>query len=211
MQTLIRSLLVVVGLGLYAVSNAADVAATAVTDSGRKVILYKDGTWKDAPAVSSTVPGTVPKSSTEKASEPKGLLTVWFDPKKWSKLPESKQLSTAASLSFIHKNGEGYAMVIAERIPAPLETLKTVALDNAKKVAPDAKVVVDQKQNINGTDVTVMDIAGTIQGIPFRYHGVYWTGEKGSVQVITYTSQNIFDEYKADFDTFLGGVVLATK
>ena len=90
----------------------------------------------------------------------------------------------------------------------PLETLKKIAIENARKVAPDAEVVLDEERQISGTPATIMGITGTIDGIPFRYHSFYWTGEKGSVQVITYTSQNLFEEYVDDFNDLLNGIEL---
>ena len=102
---------------------------------------------------------------------------------------------------------EKYAEIGINPLDA-LETLKKIAVDNARNVAPDAEVVLDEERRINGNTASIMGITGTIDGIPFRYHSFYWTGEKGCVQVITYTSQNLFAEYHDDFNDLLSGIVL---
>jgi hypothetical protein len=53
-----------------------------------------------------------------------------------------------------------------------------------------------------------MQITGTAQGIPFHYYGYYYTGKLGSVQVITYTGESLFEEYKPEFDELLNGLEL---
>jgi len=51
-------------------------------------------------------------------------------------------------------------------------------------------------------------IEGTIQSIPFKYYGYYWSGKSGTVQFLTYTAQNLFDEALPDFSELLNGFVV---
>jgi len=99
-------------------------------------------------------------------------------------------------------------MAIIERISMPISTLKGIALENAKKVAPDAKVAFEEERVANGVKILAMHIEGTIQGISFTYYGYYWTGKAESLQVITYTGQNLFSEFESDFTKLLNGVVI---
>jgi hypothetical protein len=50
-----------------------------------------------------------------------------------------------------------------------------------------------------------LKLTGTIQTIPFVYYGYYYGGTEGTLQAICYTSANVFDEFKPDFDDFLNG------
>ncbi len=182
----------------------------ATTQDGRTVMLHSDGTWellsKNAPADNKV---KTPPRATKKVSDPKGILELWYIPAKWIVLNKPERLSPDASFALIHKTKDAYAIGIVERISMPLKTLKNIAIDNAKNVAPDAKVVLDEERQINGVNASIMDIEGTIDGIPFRYHSYYWTGKEGSIQVITYTAQNLFEEYHDDFDDLLNGIVLS--
>ena len=60
---------------------------------------------------------------------------------------------------------------------------------------------------MNGTPVTCMEITGTTQGIPFHYFGYYYSGKGGSIQVITYTGESLFEQYRTDFQELLNGFV----
>ncbi|MGD2272243.1 MAG: hypothetical protein PVI06_17715 [Desulfobacterales bacterium] len=189
--------------------SAYGLSMRAKTEDGRTVILNADGTWKFAEKkdVAKKAFGK-PPGANKTVSDPRGFVELWYTPSKWIVYPKPERLSPDASFALIHQTKDAYVIGIVERISMPLETLKSIAVENAKNVAADAKVVLDEERQINGVNAAVMDIEGTIDGIPFRYHSYYWTGKEGSIQVITYTSQNLFQEYHADFDELLSGIVL---
>jgi hypothetical protein len=56
-----------------------------------------------------------------------------------------------------------------------------------------------------------LQIRGTIQSIPFVYLGYYYSGQEGSIQLLTYTASNLFDEYRHDFQELLDGFVVASR
>jgi hypothetical protein len=209
-------LTILIGFFIFACGSSADGdSLRAKTQDGRTVILHADGTWKfykdetaEAPGAPSDSKVKAPSRATQKVSDSRGLVDLWYAPDKWTAYPKPEKLSPDASFALIHKTKDAYALGIIERISMPLETLKKIAVDNAKTVAPDAEVVLDEARQINGNSAAIMGIAGTIDGIPFRYHSFYWTGAKGSVQVITYTSQNLFAEYIDDFNDLLNGIEL---
>src|ERR1043166_4250800 len=111
----------------------------ATTASGRIVLLYPDGTWKYAPpAVNLPMSGrTRPSTATEHIDLARGRAALYFDPSKW-KVTKSEE---AGQMTLSHTNGDGYALVLAERIQVSLGGLRKIALDNAKDAAPDARIV----------------------------------------------------------------------
>jgi hypothetical protein len=48
---------------------------------------------------------------------------------------------------------------------------------------------------------------GTMKGIKFTYFGYYYSNAEGTVQFITYTSQNLLDKYKESIEELLNGLV----
>lgn len=194
----------VMALLLLSLSGVALSQEQATTTSGRIVILNPDGTWKyqqpgSAPA-RPTGGHLRPAAATEKLELSRNKCTVWFNPKIW-KLGKTE----AGKTTFEHTDGDGYAMVIAERIEMSPEALRSMALEKATQAAPDAKITFEEKRSVNGSDVMCRQIKGTIQSIPFEYYGYYYTGKEGTIQVITYTAQNLFSEYEKDFVDFLDG------
>lgn len=182
---------------------------SATTEDGRKVILEKDGSWKFYSATKSSPTDTggsyqKPEESTTvfKAKGDKFLL--WFNPLKW----QQKKSDDSDKPTFVHKDGDIYAMVIAERFTMAPEALKELAIKNALNVAPDTKVVHEESRIVNGKKVLCMRMDGTIDGVQFSYYGYYYAGKAGIVQLLTYTSQNLFSEYESEMTAFLNGLVI---
>jgi hypothetical protein len=171
------------------------------------VLLYPDGTWKLDTAqrvgTSARGPHTKPASATASLEILKEAR-LSYDPNKWRR----EETSTAGRQVLRHANGDGYVMVVAERLQVPMATFKEIVLNNAKSGAPDAKLVAEDVREVNGVPVTCMEITGTARGILFHYYGYYHTGKLGSIQVIAYTGESLFEEYKPDFDELLNGLEL---
>ena len=203
----ISTLLAFLALGTIHVSAQE----RATTESGRKVILNPNGTWQpESKKESSSNTGVGfkrPETSTEKLTFNRGTISVYFNPNIWKK--KSQEEPNRVQLQ--HKDGDGYALILAERMELPIDALKNLALTNAKNAAPDAHITLDEKRRVNGVDVTVLQIKGTIQGIPFIYYGYYYAGKDGCIQILNYTAQNLFDDYKADFLDFLNGFTVEPK
>ena len=184
----------------------------ATTSDGRIVILNPDGTWKfKKQEVSAEGHRNLvkPAGSTKVITSKKGFCELWYNPETWTAQFGSK--TDVAEFKLAHSSGDAYAMAIVERIQMPLASLRKIALDNAKASAPDAKITLEEERTVNGVKFLVLQIEGTIEGTPFKYYGYYWSGKAGTLQVITYTGQNIFDEMAKDFTTLLNGLVITKK
>ena len=98
-------------------------------------------------------------------------------------------------------------MNITEKVEVPLEALKYNANENGRAVAPDLKIVKEEYRTVNGTKVLLIQMNGTTQGIKFSYFGYYYSNSNGTIQFVTYTSQNLLDTYENDCEELLNGIV----
>ncbi|HEY2294905.1 MAG TPA: hypothetical protein VGM86_29730 [Thermoanaerobaculia bacterium] len=177
----------------------------ATTESGKKILVFPDGTWKpDTEKPAPAGPTSVPAGSTTKLAFNHGKSALFYNPKKWKVEKEEE----AGRTSLEHTEGDGYAILISERVEIPLEGLKKIALSNAKEAAPDAEIIFEDKRKVNGKDILVLKLKGTISELPFFYYGYYYSGKEGTIQALTYTAQNLFDEFKPDFEELLNGLVV---
>jgi Putative bacterial sensory transduction regulator len=129
-------------------------------------------------------------------------LRVRFDPRKWT----STEAGDTGRFSLKHKAGDGYGLVIVERVPIPLDSFPAIALENAKKADPNAKITLQEKRKVNGLDVWFLKMEAVVKGIPLSYRGYYYGGEKGAVQLLTFTSSGLLGEYESDFLALLNGL-----
>lgn len=185
----------------------------AVTDTGQEVLLYSDGTYsyvnkEDAAAVEiPTNPGTF--SRNEQASfllKSKRLdVGFWLDPKLWT-FGESQD-NPDAEYEIALKGEDLYGVIITEKIEVPLETLKNIALENARQIAPDIKVVQQEYRMVNGQKVLYLELHGTMDGMKIAYFGYFYSGSSGTVQFITFTAQNLIEEYMEVSQQLINGLV----
>ena len=204
----------VISLLFVSLSIMCTAQIKAVTEHGDEVILRTDGTWPyaDSKAEKATKIDTSHISfiKNEKASflvkSNKLSCGVYIDPKKWSF--SKNKTDDASEIGFTLKEKDGYGMLITEKIEIPFETLKAAALSNAKDVAPDVSIVKEEYRKVNDRFVLMLQMAGTLSGIRFMYFGYYYSSPNGTVQLITYTSSNLFKDYADDLEEFLNGFVI---
>ena len=177
----------------------------ARTESGKEVILLPDGTWKYAPEPTKDAPRVVnkPVGATTLYKAPRGSFGIWYDDTKWLL---KKEPDDSGRVQFKLKRGDAYALILIEEIGIPLATLKEAAFENAKAAAPDARIIFEESRTVNKQEVLCMKIDGTVKGIPFRYYGYYYGGKQGSIQLLTFTGQEIFAKYEQDLTEFLNGL-----
>ena len=182
-----------------------------VTEEGDVVILNSDGTWfyensklaHKAKLKSNNSIFTKPSKSNFVIKSKKNSSTFSINTKKW----RFKKISgdSAKEYSFDFKTGDLYGMAITEQIKIDIEELVDIAFENAKEVAPDAKVVKKEYRTVNGVKVIYMELTGTIQSVKFKYLGYYYSDSSGSTQYLTYTGEDLVHKYKSDIDDFLNG------
>lgn len=144
---------------------------------------------------------TTPRAATQDIDLLNGRAVVSYDPAKWK---ETKSTDPGRR-NFSHSSGDGYASIISERIEIPVDKLRDIALSNARQAAPDVRIIEEQKRRVNSTDVLLLRMEGSTTGIKFTYLGYYYGGPIGTIQVITWTGQNIFKDYRTEFEEFLNG------
>lgn len=185
----------------------------AVTETGEEVILYDDGTWQYQnedlmlEKEISTNPNKFVKD--EKSTfllKSKNLnVSFYLNPKTWSfKKPVD---NPDAEYELQLKGEDLYGLIISEKVEIPYEALRSIAVENAKSIAPDLRIVKEEYRTVNGLKILLIQMNGTMQGIKISYYGYYYSNPKGTVQFLTYTSQNLLDSYMPEIENLLNGIV----
>ena len=186
----------------------------AVTQSGETVLLFENNTWKyendslnkQVEVVVNPTPFTKSAEATFQLKSKKNMFSFWLNPKKWE--VKSKLTNEAAEFQLQWKGGDIYVMILNEKIEIPLESLKDVALENARSVAPDIQITKEEYRTVNGKKILLLQMTGTIQKIKFTYYSYYYSDSKGTTQFITYSSDQIMKERINEVEILLNGLVV---
>ena len=183
----------------------------ATTEDGRAVLLNPNGSWRYSEDSEASAREGVdfpqffkPKSATALLKGKRVKYGLWYDRSKW--LPDQDIDNASAEYELTHVEGDRYVVIIPERLQIPLETLKIAAIANAKKAAPDTRIPFEEKRIVNGKEILCLRMDATIQGIPVSYINYYYSGKAGAVQLMTYTGQNLIEEYQSDMMDLLNGL-----
>lgn len=186
----------------------------AVTQSGETVLLFDDNTWKfendslnkKVEVVINPTPFAKSAEATFQLKSKKNMFGFWLNPKKWE--VKSKITNDAAEFQLQWKGGDIYGMILNEKIEIPLESLRDVAVENARSAAPDIQVTKEEYRTVNGKKVLLLQMTGTIQKIKFTYYSYYYSDSKGTTQFITYSSDQIMKEKIKEVEILLNGLVI---
>jgi hypothetical protein len=194
---------------LFAFEAGAQV--TAITEEGRAVILFTDGTWRylnDSVKVSTLDLSyyTVPENSTSLVKGKETRYELWYNADRWNLLPDTVYENSEYALEF--HTGELIAMMIAERMQVPLSRIKEAAIASFKKEGSECRISEEQKIMVNNTEGLLLKIDALVDGIPVSYLNGYFSTREGTFQLITYTAYNLFDSHRKDMIGLISGFVL---
>jgi hypothetical protein len=200
---------------LLTLSISAFSAQKAITDDGQVVILNSDRTWQFENSKANASPNaslnskkfTKTGSQSFKVKASPTSMGVYIDPEKWS---FSKDKDHSNRLSFRSKNSANsdlYGVLIPEAIEIEIEALAEIALDNARDIAPDTKIVTKEYRIVNGSKILYMEMEGTTKSIKFKYVGYYGSNKSGTVQLIVYSASSIINAKLPEIEEFLNGFV----
>jgi uncharacterized protein YcfL len=128
---------------------------------------------------------------------------IEYDSDTWN-VPKNTNLSIYSDYSFVHKDKDVYAIILSERIEVPLDSLEEIVVENAQNVSDEpVEVVQSETVEVNGKTMKAIKINAKIQGVDFSYYNYVYGGKEGTVQLITYTSKNLFDQYEKDMKNLL--------
>jgi hypothetical protein len=197
---------------LFAFQAGAQV--TAITEEGKAVLLFSNGTWRylnDSVRVSTLdLPHfAVPGKSTTLVKGKESRYELWYDAEKWKLLPDTVYKNSEYALEFY--NGELIAMMITERMQVPLATIKEAAIGSFKKEGSECRIAEEQKIMVNGTEGLLLKIDALVDDIPVSYLNAYFSTREGTFQLITYTAYNLFDHHRNDMMEMISGFVLTEQ
>ena len=141
-------------------SNATKASSDPVTEGSPTV--ERTTSLAGATPSSQLRPYTKSPSAKKRIKTPVGDFALWVDETKW----KQDKVDTAGVLQFSNVNGEAWARAITERIGIPTNGLREIALINAKKADPNAKITFEDERIVNGPQVLALQIVGTTKGIP---------------------------------------------
>ncbi|MCW9012208.1 MAG: hypothetical protein OQL06_00380 [Gammaproteobacteria bacterium] len=203
-----KGILAITVLLLLALPAVEALEATgAITDEGKRVVLFPDGSWVYKP--DGAGPSSIKKPHSNQLGNVieggNGSYSIRFNEQKWRQI---EKLSDAAEYSLQHKNADAYALIIYENATIKLDQLKQAVLNNTRQAASDIKVIHHRRLYTNGKEIMVMKYNATVDNIPLTYYGYFASGRWGVLQFLSWSTTADFDRLEGDMFELLDGLRL---
>ena len=193
----------------------------ALTEDGKEVVLFDNGTWKfvnesDAKALETTITNNNLFEKSRNASflmKSKKLdVGVYFDPKKWKLATQN--ISPHVEYFFAERNSnDGYfGFMITEKVQiATLKNLKDLIIENVNRNVDYFRLKESEYRTVNGMKVLYIRYAANTKGMDFEYSGNYYINSDGYAGVVGFSSQKMFENSFGAIQELINGISLAPK
>lgn len=171
------------------VANLTDAAAGVLFSESR-------------PAPSTEKFESVPSGTGATLSLVRGSFQLSYDPAKWK--PEASKEANVTQLN--HVSGEAWVKVIGERLEVAPDSLRDLAISNAKNITPDVTVDSETWGTVNGLKVLVLRYNVTTSGVRFTFYNQMYSDADGLVQLAGWAPRNLFAEYQRDLQELFAGL-----
>ena len=72
-----------------------------------------------------------------------------------------------------------------------MDALPAVILGNAQEEDPDAVITFQELREVHGVEVWEIAMDVNASGVGFKFRGLYYGGQEGTVQLMTYTTPEL--------------------
>lgn len=193
----------------------------ALTEDGKEVVLFDNGTWKfvnesDAKALETIVTNNnlfeKPKTASFVMKSKKLDVGVYFDPKKWKLATQN--ISPHVEYFFTDRgNTEGlFGFMMTEKVQiATLKNLKELIIENVNRNVDFFRLKESEYRTVNGMKVLYIRYAANTKGMDFEYAGNYYINSDGYAGVVGFSSQKMFEKSFGAIQELINGISLVSK
>ena len=174
----------------------------ALTEDGKEVVLFDNGTWKfvnesDAKALETTITNNNLFEKSRNASflikKKKLDVGVYLNPKKWKLATQN--ISPHVEYFFAERSSnDGYfGFMITEKVQiATLKNLKDLIIENVNRNVDYFRLKESEYRTVNGMKVLYIRYAANTKGMDFEYAGNYYINSDGYAGVVGFSAQKMF-------------------
>lgn len=185
----------------------------AITESGKDVVLFDDGTWRFTNESDAKTLETIPTNTADFRKNDDATFVigsskinvgVYYNSKIWTVKP-----SRFPNMEyFFTDNKNSYAFLSVEKTKIPnLKTVKELIITTIQNTVDYFRLKESEYRTVNGKQVLYMRYIANIKGMDFEYLGYYFINDNGFAMLVGYASQDDFEEKIPDLQKFLNGFV----
>ena len=205
---------------LLLLNTAAFSQVRGLTDDGKEVVLFDNGTWKFVNESDAKTLETITTNDFifKKNKDAKSLMRskkmdvgIYFNPEIWKASRE--KIGPYVEFMFrANSEDQLVGLMITEKIQIKtLKNLKDILLTSVQKSADYFRLKESEYRNVNGLKVLYLRYIANTKGLDFEYVANYYLNDFGYCGVVAFASQSNFDKNSTQLQDLLNGISFAKK
>ena len=205
---------------LLLLNTAAFSQVRGLTDDGKEVVLFDNGTWKfvnesDAKTLETIMTNDFVfkknKDATSLMRSKKMDVGVYFNPEIW-KASREKIGPYVEYMFRANSEDQLVGLMITEKIQIKtLKNLKDILLTSVQKSADYFRLKESEYRNVNGLKILYLRYIANTKGLDFEYVANYYLSDFGYCGIVAFASQSNFDKNSTQLQDLLNGISFAKK
>ena len=203
---------------LLLAAGASAQSILASSADGRSFVLAEDGTWTEIERPAPLPPPPEPERMVQIGPPPApapartvvggdGAYSVRLDASRWRESPSL--VPGESDLSYQLPFGAGFATTIYEVTTIPLPTIREIVLANAREgMGATVEILSEKKVTVPGGTGLRLEFSAVAAGIDVTMTNTMYSGDWGTLQVITWTSNNVLDRYRDELLRFQDAITI---
>ena len=136
-----------------------------------------------------------------------GQFIFAYDESKWKVQPLETLGNDDAKL-YLLGEGDTHVTIIPETAELSFEYMEEAIISNMRAVDPGAKITEKGFRNVNDTELMWAYAEAETEGIKFVFYYHIYTGSAGTMQVVAWTTSNIFERRIRIIDELVAGLTV---
>lgn len=205
---------------LLLLNTAAFSQVRGLTDDGKEVVLFDNGTWKFVNESDAITLETITTNDFifKKNKYAKSLMRskkmdvgIYFNPEIW-KASREKIGPYVEYMFRANSEDQLVGLMITEKIQIKtLKNLKDILLTSVQKSADYFRLKESEYRNVNGLKVLYLRYIANTKGLDFEYVANYYLSDFGYCGIVAFASQSNFDKNSTQLQDLLNGISFAKK
>ena len=134
-----------------------------------------------------------------------GAALIRYQASSW----EEQATDVVGARQFFNESESFFIALIEEASQIPIELIPDIALANAREGGTDVTEIRRGEANIDGNRFTFIEYSASIGGFDVTYLGLAYSDASGTLQIVGWSTSNIFEDTRGKVERFASGFFLA--
>ena len=136
-----------------------------------------------------------------------GAAIIRYQASSW----EEQAIDFVGARQFFNESESFFITLVDEASQIPIDSMPDIAVLNARELGADVTEIRRGERNINGNRFTFIEYSASVSGFDLTYLGLFYSDASGTLQILGWSTSNIFEDTRGKIEQFASGFSLTPQ